>query len=747
MNNHRRSRPFLGAVVWLLSMGVAFAHLSDTNSYPPLSYSGIPVGSGQTYTDAIFGTPVKRLSDAFRSPQSGVSLPFVMTEYATVAPFNQDNSRLILQHGSYFGLHDGAGNFIRLLPAAISASSEPRWSRSNARVLYFVSGNRLSQHNVDSGATSVVHTFSEYGSISGKGESDICFDGDHFVFVGDNREVFVYEISTGRKGAVLNTGGRGIDSVYITPGDQVTITWLQAGNGRYNGIELFDRDMRFQRQLARAGGHMDVGRDADGQGVLLWANAADPAPVCDNGVVKIRLSDANQTCLVTFNWNLAVNVAATDNSGWVYVATYAPGDPDPLNGAWPTYTNEILQVRLDGSAVRRLAHHRSRPLNGYNYTPRPSVSRDGTKMVFSSNFGMQQSGYPTEYADAYLIDGLSSAGTAGGGGDDGGGGTDPGDGGGGDDGGGSPAPQPPPGGVTRVEEDGAGVTFEGTWFDNGSAGHSAARAKLAMDPGARVTFNFVGTGASWIAYRDEWSGIGEVYVDGSFVDSVDTYATPAQAQAVMYTVQGLTSGAHKLEIRATGRRSGASGGSWIWVDAFDQIAGGTTSGGDGGDGGGDGGGDDGGGGGGGGGPTGATVLIEENDPRIGFTPGWHANNSSVHSGGRAVLSMEAGARATLDFNGTAVTWLAYRDEWSGIARVYLDGQLVAEVDTYAAPVAASGLHSQSLRRSQGSSAQSRMYAISGLPAGDHQLVIEATAQRNPASGGSWIWVDAFEVVQ
>jgi hypothetical protein len=109
--------------------------------------------------------------------------------------------------------------------------------------------------------------------------------------------------------------------------------------------------------------------------------------------------------------------------------------------------------------------------------------------------------------------------------------------------------------------------------------------------------------------------------------------------------------------------------------------------------------------------------------------------------------MEAGARATLDFNGTAVTWLAYRDEWSGIARVYLDGQFVAEVDTYAAPVTASGLRSQSLRRAQDGNVQSRMYSISGLPAGDHQLVIEVTQQRNPASGGSWVWVDGFEVVQ
>ncbi len=159
-------------------------------------------------------------------------------------------------------------------------------------------GNQLKQYNTGSGATTVVHTFGAYTAVSGKGESDICFDGDHFVLVGDNWSVFVFQISTGTSGPALDTGGRGIDSVYITPDDNVTVTWLQAGSSRYNGIELFDRNMRFQRQLSRVGGHMDVTRDLNGEEVLILSNAADPAPKCDNAVVKIRLADGQQTCLL-----------------------------------------------------------------------------------------------------------------------------------------------------------------------------------------------------------------------------------------------------------------------------------------------------------------------------------------------------------------------------------------------------------------------------------------------------------------
>src|SRR5262249_5116521 len=132
-------------------------------------------------------------------------------------------------------------------------------------------------------------------------------------------------------------------------------------------------------------------------------NANDPTPICNNGLVKIRIADGTQTCLVTFDWSLAAHVSGTDNSGWVLVETIAPYDPIPPSG-WFKYTDEVLQVKLDGSQVRRLAHHRSRPLNSYTYQPKVSVSRDGSRLVYGSNFGLQEIlGYPTEYSDAYMI--------------------------------------------------------------------------------------------------------------------------------------------------------------------------------------------------------------------------------------------------------------------------------------------------------------------------------------------------------
>lgn len=554
----------LAAVGCLLPLSSASGYLTDTASHAPSSYASfVPPDEGLAYTDSVFGTEIRRLSDALGSTNQadGGMLTYVMDEYSTVSAFNQDRSLFLLQHDSYFALYDGQGAYVADLPFAVHAGSQPRWSRTDPHVLYFLNDNRVRQVDVLAGTIITLHTFSEYGSISGHGESDICFDGDHLVLAGDGRYVFVYEIGSDTKGPVFDTGGRGFDSLYISADDQVTITWYESGTSRYQGIELFSRDMVFQRQVAPAGGHMDMARDSNGAAVLVWANAADPNPVCDNGVVEVRLSDGRQTCLQSLDWSLAVHISCADRGSCI-VGTYAPGDPSPSE-SWPAYTNEIYQVLLDGSEIRRLAHHRSRPHNGYNYTPRATVSRDGARLVYSSNYSLQAiDGAPTEYSDAYLMavpeDGSGSGSD---GGDDGGS-----DDGGTDDGGTTSS-------VAKLQESDPAVVQVGAWFSNEMAGHSGGAAILAMDQGSEVRLSFTGTGVRWIGYRDEWSGIARVYVDGVLAETVDTYASPAEAQATLFSMDGLAAGDHTLEIRVTGDRSGASGGAWVWVDAFEIVSG------------------------------------------------------------------------------------------------------------------------------------------------------------------------------
>lgn len=390
-----------------ISAAIVHGYLTDTGVHaPPDYYTFRPPAVGDSYTDPVFGTSIKRISDSMNTVNAaaGGNVTLITNEYSTMTPFNSDSTRLLLQHLSYFALYDGEGRLMGNLPFSINAASEPRWSRRDPNLLYFHQGNQVKHYNVATGAISVLHTFSEYGIVSGKGESDICFDGDHLVLAGDNRYIFLYQISTDTKGPVLDAGRRAFDQLYITPDDNVLVGWLEAGPSRYNGVELYDRNMNFRRQVGYAIGHMDVTRDTDGSELMVWANAADPSPICMNGLVKVRLADARQTCLLSLAWSMALHVSGPDNNGWVFVGTYIPSDPSPQGGSWAPYANEILQVRLDGSEVRRLAHHRSRKFNDYYYTPRVASNRHGTKLVYSSNYGLQAMlNRPANYSDAYLI--------------------------------------------------------------------------------------------------------------------------------------------------------------------------------------------------------------------------------------------------------------------------------------------------------------------------------------------------------
>jgi len=316
-----------------------------------------------------------------------------------------------------------------------------------------------------------------------------------------------------------------------------------------------------------------------------------------------------------------------------------------------------------------------------------------------------------------------------------------------------------PNASTFFEEDHASVSWTGSWSTKALAANGGGRARLAMDPGAQVTFGFTGDSVTWIGYRDEWSGIAKVSVDGTVRATVDTYANPAAAKATLYTVDRLGGGPHTLTIQTTGTHNPASAGSWIWVDGFSVTqndmeeqasargyqagnrsnseprrwdpksldpkrpdpATETRRGGR--------------------GPrsgngrthrdTDEATRIDRKDAGVTWTGAWSTNQLNAHIDGSARLSMEPTAKVTVAFTGTGVKWIGYRDEWSGIAEVFLDGRLRATVDTYSTPARA----------------QAVLYAVDGLQGGAHTLVIQPTGRRHTASAGSWIWVDAISITR
>jgi hypothetical protein len=265
----------------------------------------------------------------------------------------------------------------------------------------------------------------------------------------------------------------------------------------------------------------------------------------------------------------------------------------------------------------------------------------------------------------------------------------------------------PPGATTalpgRTEERNSASIYTGTWNPNSSSAHSGGAATLAMEPGSGVTITFDGTGIAWLGYRDEWSGIANVYVDGAFKATIDTYLSSARAQTTLYSIADLAPGVHTFTIEVTGKQNPSALAAWVWVDAFDVS------------------------GSGGGGPN----WLEQDSTAIRYSGTWSPLVDPWNYGGSATLARQAGATAVVTFTGTGIRWIGGRNEWAGIAKITVDGGPSELVDLYLAP----GLAATELT----------IWESRALAPGTHTLTIEATGTANAQSGSSWIWIDAFEL--
>jgi hypothetical protein len=272
--------------------------------------------------------------------------------------------------------------------------------------------------------------------------------------------------------------------------------------------------------------------------------------------------------------------------------------------------------------------------------------------------------------------------------------------------GGSPTP-------TRFEEDHAavGAAPAGAWQRVGPevAAFSGGTAGASNASGATATFTFSGTAVSWLGLKCNACGIAAVSLDGAAPVTVDTAGPGAPDGSLVSEIVFFASGldpasSHTLVITVTG--SSNSGGAYVIVDAFD-VAGASG---------------------------GAATRIEETGPGVSAVGAWaqRGAETAAFSGGSAGSSNAAGSSATLDFTGTAVSWIGLKCSACGIASVSIDGGEANTVDTAGPTVPGSpGLASEPV------------FSALGLAAGSHRMVITVTG--TTSSGGAHVIVDAFDV--
>lgn len=125
----------------------------------------------------------------------------------------------------------------------------------------------------------------------------------------------------------------------------------------------------------------------------------------------------------------------------------------------------------------------------------------------------------------------------------------------------------------------------------------------------------------------------------------------------------------------------------------------------------------------------AKTKYEENAPAITYTGTWSNYVCVSCSAGGAKISNTTGAKADFSFTGTGIKCLVAKGPMMGKVRVYLDGVNMGLVDLY----------SPTLKYQV-------ILPKAGLPPGVNTVTLEVSGNKNTSSTGTYINIDAFDVV-
>jgi GH25 family lysozyme M1 (1,4-beta-N-acetylmuramidase) len=125
---------------------------------------------------------------------------------------------------------------------------------------------------------------------------------------------------------------------------------------------------------------------------------------------------------------------------------------------------------------------------------------------------------------------------------------------------------------TELEQGSAPVAYERprAWRFFGHGGGPGGRVAASAEVGADAEFTFRGTGVVWNTVRGPNHGIAQVWVDGRFVRTVDTYARVRTA-GIAPRVTGLERGIHTVRIVVLGESREEATGTVVAVDGFSVL--------------------------------------------------------------------------------------------------------------------------------------------------------------------------------
>jgi peptidoglycan hydrolase-like protein with peptidoglycan-binding domain len=259
----------------------------------------------------------------------------------------------------------------------------------------------------------------------------------------------------------------------------------------------------------------------------------------------------------------------------------------------------------------------------------------------------------------------------------------------------------------RYEQNDSRIAYAGSWTTYSNATMSGDSIDYSNAGGASVTIQFAGTSLSWICLKSSMYGIAKVTVDDTTVDYVDLYSPTPVCDTSVWDTGTLPDGNHKVLIEWTGTKNAASTGTYVGLDAVDVVGTIVQA-----------------------SPPLSVHRYEQNDSRIAYAGSWTTYSNATMSGASIDYSNAGGASVTIQFTGTSLSWICLKSSMYGIAKVTVDDTTVDYVDLYSpTPVC-----------------DTSVWDTGTLPDGNHKVLIEWTGTKNAASTGTYVGLDAVDVV-
>jgi hypothetical protein len=417
------------ALLLALLVTPSAAWLTDTGTHAPPAWGvyayeswtpasiGFPAVGGE-YLDPIFGETFLRITNI--SPQEAGSGII----YGRNGLWNADGTAYLHDIAGAVELIDPrTGALIRAnVPYPYTTTDEVSFDPVNPDVYYYTSGTQLKSYSLSSNTSSTVNTFG--APLEGVGQSADWIDktGRYFLLnVGGNLRVWDKQTSTLFTGSIpVPTGTDGIPLGWagLAPNAAYVILSLNPDHWSYavntstqtlstTGVMFWDACFD----------HADIMTATDGNTYLLTANCLYGR---DYYRVKVTNNATGQgAAQLTLPGNQQLlPIGASDTAGgghfacaatgamqdWCYASIEDPADQIGKPGAWYPYKQELVLIHmLSPFEVRRLAHHRSRPIRGFCRTPRVNTNWDGTALIFASPFSAPDT-TGCGYSDLYRWD-------------------------------------------------------------------------------------------------------------------------------------------------------------------------------------------------------------------------------------------------------------------------------------------------------------------------------------------------------